>query len=320
MSDNRHPDLGRRLWIALVACLLVESALRAAEPDASSSPSVGVTSIASNVSDLDRSVAFYVNVLDFERTEHPAQTDDEQSDDRPHRTAWLRLGDEAIELREVGDGAGRPYPPGSRSHDRWFQHVAIVVKDMDRAYKRLRDARVVHISSGPQTLPEWNQAAAGIQAFYFRDPDGQPLELIFYPPGKRQDRWQTPTNKLFLGIDHTAIAVADTEAALRFYRDELGLTIAGGSENHGFEQEHLSGVFASRVRITTLRGAFGPGVELLEYIAPSDGRPSPADLQPFDLVFRETRFTLAHPTSIRATRDVRRLRDPDGHPVVMTRQ
>jgi len=308
------------VWVAVVACLSVESALRAAEPVGPSSPSVGVTSVASNVSDLDRSVSFYVNVLDFEHAEPAIETGDKRAGNEQDRTAWLRLGDELTEVREVADGAGRPYPLDSRSHDRWFQHLAIVVSDMSPAYQRLREARVAHISSGPQTLPEWNQAAAEIQAFYFRDPDGHPLELIAYPPGKGQDKWHRQTDELFLGIDHTAIAVADTEAALRFYRDELGLTVVGGSENHGSEQEHLNGVFASRVRITALRGAFGLGVELLEYIAPADGRPWPGELRPFDLAFRETRFLLRHPTADSATRHITRLRDPDGHPVVLSRQ
>ncbi|MFO0848239.1 MAG: VOC family protein [Gemmataceae bacterium] len=88
---------------------------------------------------------------------------------------------------------------------------------------------------------------------------------------------------MFLGIDHTAIVVADTDTALAHYRDRLGLTVAGGSENSGTEQEHLNNVFGARVRITSLRAANGPGVELLEYLAPRDGRPMPRDSRANDL-------------------------------------
>jgi catechol 2,3-dioxygenase-like lactoylglutathione lyase family enzyme len=77
---------------------------------------------------------------------------------------------------------------------------------------------------------------------------------------------------LFLVIDHTAIAVADTDRSLAFYRDALGFRVAGTSEYHGIEQERLNGAFASRVRITTLRAPRGPGIEILEYLAPGDGR------------------------------------------------
>jgi catechol 2,3-dioxygenase-like lactoylglutathione lyase family enzyme len=89
---------------------------------------------------------------------------------------------------------------------------------------------------------------------------------------------------VFLGIDHTAIVVSDTEASLKFYRDTLGLQVVGGSENHGPEQERLNNVPGARLRITTLRAAEGPAIELLEYLAPRDGRPFPADTRANDLV------------------------------------
>ncbi|MGH7316725.1 MAG: VOC family protein, partial [Candidatus Rokuibacteriota bacterium] len=38
-----------------------------------------------------------------------------------------------------------------------------------------------------------------------------------------------------------------------------------------------------RLRITALRVPAGPGIELLEYLAPSDGRPFPADTRANDL-------------------------------------
>src|SRR5439155_17356747 len=102
-----------------------------------------------------------------------------------------------------------------------------------------------------QLLPAWNPNAGGVGAVYFGDPEGHPLELIQYPPGKGDPRWQE-RDRLFRGIDHTAIAASDTERSLAFYRDRLGLRIAGTSENWGLEQELLSGVPAAHVRITTL--------------------------------------------------------------------
>jgi catechol 2,3-dioxygenase-like lactoylglutathione lyase family enzyme len=89
-------------------------------------------------------------------------------------------------------------------------------------------------------------------------------------------------------FQHVAIVVADTGASLRFYRDVLGLAVAGGSENHGEEQARLNGVEGAHLRITTLRAARGPGVELLEYVAPRDGRPYPPDARPNDLVHWQT--------------------------------
>jgi catechol 2,3-dioxygenase-like lactoylglutathione lyase family enzyme len=147
----------------------------------------------------------------------------------------------------------------------------------------LRAHGVAHASTEPQRLPDWNAGAGGIKAFYFRDPDGHFLEVLNFPAGKGDPKWQRAGNDLFLGLDHTAIVVGDTDASLAFYRDLLGLRVAGEGENYGVEQEHLNNVFGVRLHITTLRAAHGTGVELLEYRAPRDGRPTPIDLKANDL-------------------------------------
>ena len=102
--------------------------------------------------------------------------------------------------------------------------------DMDSAYARLRRFKVQHASTGPQLLPKTIPNAAGIRAFYFRDPDGHPLEVLQFPPDKGDPKWHAPSDRLFLGIDHTAIVVSDTRASLAFYRDVLGLP--GGGREH----------------------------------------------------------------------------------------
>ena len=183
---------------------------------------------------------------------------------------------------------GRTVPADSRSNDLWFQHIAIIVGDMDRAYALLRQNKVEHASSAPQLLPGWNKNAAGIRAFYFKDPDEHPLEILQFPPDKGNPKWHRGSDRLFLGIDHTAIAVADTDSSLKFYRDLLGFRVAGESENYGTEQEHLNNVFGAHLRITALRAEAGPGIELLEYLSPRDGRPFPADEHANDLVHRAT--------------------------------
>jgi catechol 2,3-dioxygenase-like lactoylglutathione lyase family enzyme len=248
-----------------------------------------VDSITIPVADLDRSVKFFTEVLEFELVDQLEAAGPELERLRAvHgarlRIARLRLGDQRIELDEYLAPAGQPIPVDSRSNDLWFQHIAIVVSDMQRAYERLRAHDVAHASTGPQRLPDWNPNAGGIQAFYFKDPDGHALEVIWFPPGKGDPRWQRPTERLFLGIDHTAIAIGDTEAGLRFYRDLLGLEVAGGAENYGIEQEHLNNVFGARLRITALKAAAGPGIEFLEYLAPTDGRPAPVTKRSNDLI------------------------------------
>jgi catechol 2,3-dioxygenase-like lactoylglutathione lyase family enzyme len=295
------------------------------------------------VSDMDRSIDFYTTVLEFEKV-----SDDELAGE-PYeellgvfgartRVVRLRLGLEYLQLTEFFAPRGRPAPADSRSNDRWFQHVAIIVSDMDRAYARLRRFRVQHASTGPQRLPETIPQAAGIRAFYFRDPDGHPLEVLQFPPDKGDPRWHRNEDRLFLGVDHTAIVVKNTGASLAFYRDLLGFAVAGESLNFGAEQERLNNVQGARLRITALRAPSGPGIEFLEYVAPRDGRPFPADERANDLVHWQTtvlvpdaetaaavlrrgRFRLISPGAVILPDDALgfgrglRARDPDGHVV-----
>jgi len=248
----------------------------------------------------------------------------------------MKLGEEQIELSEYLAPRGRAVPADAQSNDLRFQHIAIVVSDMDKAYAWLRRNGIHHVSSGPQTLPAWNPQAAGTQAFYFRDPDDHVLEIIHFPAGKGDPRWQHYAGELFEGIDHTAIAVSDTEKSIAFYRDELGMRIAGTSENYGDDQEHLNNVFGARLRITSLRAPQGPGVELLEYLTPQTGRSIPPDQKANDVAHWETLidekdvkaawkyFTATHAHIIStqvesiagndgSARDGFLLQDPDGH-------
>ena len=341
---------GRVQWTIAVLAVAAATALATGaaglDDDAGAAvPVTAVDSIGMTVSDMDRAVEFYTSVLSFEKV-----SDDEVAG-REHelltgvfgarmRIVRLRLGDESIELTEFLAPKGRPVPEDMRPNDRAFQHLAIIVSDMTRAYARLRQAGVEHASTAPQTLPDWNTDAAGISAFYFRDPDRHFLEILRFPPGRGLEKWQR-ADRLFLGIDHTAIVVEDTDRSLRFYRDGLRMTIAGTSENYDTEQEHLNNVFGARLRITALRAPEGPGIELLEYLAPRDGRPAPHDLRSNDIAHWQTTlvtsvperifdllrlrlFSLVSPAVISPpppavgfSRAVL-LRDPDGHGVRLT--
>jgi catechol 2,3-dioxygenase-like lactoylglutathione lyase family enzyme len=263
----------------LLAALLASSARAAIER---------VDRVAITVADLDRALAFYTRVLPFELVaEHEVAG---EAWERllgvfglRARIARLRLGTEEIELIDFLAPEGGPIPADSRSNDEWFQHIAIIVRDMDEAYALLRRHHVQHASSGPQRLPDWNPAAGGIEAFYFKDPDGNHLEILQFPRDKGAERWHQPSEQLFLGIDHTAIVVRDTGHEQGFYEKTLGFAVRGRSENYGTEQEHLNNVFGARLLITSLGAPLGPAVEFLDYLAPATGRPAPLDTQANDL-------------------------------------
>src|SRR5262244_3414775 len=182
-----------------------------------------VGAIGMTVSDMDASVDFYSKVLSFEKISDVEVTGEDYERFQGvfglrMRVVRMRLGDEFIELTEYLAPKGRPVPVDSRSNDRWFQHIAIITSDMDKAYALLRQNKVEHASSGPQRLPDWNKNAAGISAFYFKDPDNHILEVLSFPEDKGDEKWYRPSDTLFLGIDHTAIVVWSTDASLRFYR------------------------------------------------------------------------------------------------------
>ena len=307
-----------------------------AATDSEPTPVMAVDSIAVTVSDMNRAIDFYTHVLTFEKIADREVAGDEYE----HlfgvfglrvRSVRLRLGEEHIELMQFLAPQGRPIPPDSRSNDRWFQHIAIIVTDMSAAYARLRSFNVQYASSDPQRLPDWNPNAGGIEAFYFRDPDGHNLEVLAFPPDKGPAKWHARSGRLFLGIDHTAIVVSDTRASLHFYRDRLGLRVVGTSDNYGPEQEHLNNVFGAHLRITTLRAAQGPGVEFLEYLTPQTGRSIPADTQAADLWYWQINMRMAAPESVVAvgTTPLRDgalgwsagviAHDPDGHASLIAR-
>lgn len=300
------------LWCALLSA-------RAATPAVTAVDSIGIP-----VRDMQRSLPFYTDVLGF------TPVADREVFGAPYeklygvfgvrlRAVRLRLGDEFIELMQFQTPRGRPLPVDSRSNDRWFQHVAIIVSDMSRAYAVLRAHHAGYASTAPQRLPDWNPNAGGIEAFYFRDPDDNHLEVLAFPPGKGAPKWQRK-DALFLGIDHTAIVVRNTRRSLGFWRDRLGLAVVGASENYGTEQEHLNNVAGAHLRITALRATTGPGIEFLEYLAPRDGRAMPAGSRPTDAWYWQInlRATRADSAATPLPGELgydngALLRDPDGH-------
>jgi len=341
----------RRMRLATLPAVVISVLLAGATTLATNRAPLQATSVDAvgmTVSDMDRAVAFYTGVLPF------VKVSDREVSGRPYelltgvfgarsRIVRLRLGTEQIELTEFLAPKGRPLPSDVRANDRLFQHIAIVVSDVGKAYTALRAHAVEHASTGPQRLPDWNPNAGGISAFYFRDPDRHFLEIIAFPSGKGAPRWQDTGGQLYLGIDHTAIVVDDTNASLKFYRDTLGMEVAGESENYDTEQEHLNNVFGARLRITGLRALAGPGVELLEYLAPRDGRPAPADLKANDIghwqttvvtdgvdaaigLAREHRIALVSPGAVDSGalglgfQQAVLLRDPDGHAMRVVRK
>ena len=297
----------------MIPWLLVGFALLAAGAPARPFHTRAVRRVSRVVADLDRTANFYRAAFDAEpvgtHNLDPAILAALGLPDAEAEERVLRLGDTEIGLVRFAT-PGLPYPATRRSDDPWFQHLAIVVADIDVAYAHLRTVCGWQAigTEGPQTLP----AAQGrVRAFKFRDPEGHPLELIWFPPGQGRAIWRRPGRSLFRGIDHTALAVVSTARSLRFYR-ALGFRVAARSHNQGPAQTRLDALPDVDLRVTGLRprGASGPGLELLEYAGSRPPRDHAIQDIATDWTTLLTRLPPGAPPIL--------LRDPDGHRLLLS--
>jgi catechol 2,3-dioxygenase-like lactoylglutathione lyase family enzyme len=253
------------------------------------------------------------------------------------RALLLGLGRQTLEL--VGFASpGRRYPSDIAGNDPRFQHIAIVVADMPAAYARLSACRgwAPITRPAPQHLPA---GSGGVIAFKFRDPEGHPLELLAFPPDRVPSPWREPQRRgPCLGIDHSAIVVADTTRSVRFYERLLGFRATGRSLNHGREQDQLDGVAEALVEVTALAShrAEPPHLELLCYrpaveISSPEALPRSNDVAATRLVLEIDRLPELAP-SLRAAQThlvsagmvtlddgclSALIRDPDGHALLL---
>jgi catechol 2,3-dioxygenase-like lactoylglutathione lyase family enzyme len=223
----------------------------------------------------------------------------------------LKLGDTTLEILQF-EHAGRPYPPALAPQDNLFQHFALVVSDMQAAFARLGTLRGWSaISSGaPQRLPE---SAGGVSAYKFRDPDGHPLEFLSFEAGRAPAAWPPSARQsLFLGIDHSAVSVAQVPRSLAFY-ESLGLTVGSRSLNRGEEQARLDGIHAPVVDVIGLAPPVAtPHVELLCY----HGATTRSVIHSHDV--GATRLIFERAPMPGAPQADELIVDPDGHHLLVT--
>jgi catechol 2,3-dioxygenase-like lactoylglutathione lyase family enzyme len=244
------------------------------------------------------------------------------------RTTSLRLGNQVIALAET-QPLGRTYPDVVPGWDPLFQHFAIVVSDMAAAYANLQALHnwTAISTDGPQILPP---SSGGVTAFKFRDPEGRPLELLAFAPGATPAHWAIRSSSPYLGIDHSAISVSDTDRSVALY-SRLGLARTASSLNVGREQEKLDNILGAVVEVTALAlpmKSTAPHVELLCYRGNFDrgelltNRNDVAATQlvfeverdPIDvIVARNPDTTVSRPITSESGGVRALLRDPDGH-------
>lgn len=249
------------------------------------------------------------------------------------RAVDVAIGQRVIKLVAF-DPPGRPYPSERASNDQWFEHAALVTGDMTEAWERLKDGSPAEITKGAPVLLPPNTGS--VTAFKFRDPEGHPLELIFFPPGVGDPVWQKAGDGI-VGYDHTAISVMDVDRSVTFYAELLGFEIGGRSLNRSSEQDRLDGLSGCEVDVVALKPASvaTPHVELLHYRAP-EGRRLSSEVRANDvasarqihrvddldalvgqLAAEGVTFVSKGVVTLKDGGKAAAIRDPDGHMIVL---
>ena len=129
----------------------------------------GLRHVALNVQDLETMRRFYVDVLGFEVEWEPDPDNVYLSSGRDnlalHRTAALSMGASAPD--KTSDHA-----PGA------LDHLGLIVPaadDVDR-WAAFLDSRDVTIDARPRTHRD------GARSCYFRDPEGNRIQILHHPP------------------------------------------------------------------------------------------------------------------------------------------
>ena len=162
---------------------LIPARLRSRAPEldgAAGWRATGLDHVSVTSGDLDRSLAFYRDLLGLElraRGEAEGSSEFEITGISGAKVRWadLRLPyGQVLELIEYAEPTGTPSRP--EPNDPGATHISLRVADADAAYARLREAGV-SVRSEPTTI-DAPGAWDGARAFYASDPDGVTVELI----------------------------------------------------------------------------------------------------------------------------------------------
>ncbi|WP_078857258.1 VOC family protein [Streptomyces sp. NBRC 109706] len=183
----------------------------------------GMAYVEIGVSDAERSLDFYRGLLGL----RPATSPPEPTAPGVH---WLTADGALVKLVEKPEGGTLGGWIGD-DLQRGMRHFGMKVGDVFRQAERLRSAGV------PFTV-EPTAAVGDVNLAFFTDPDGTLLEIIdghltyhevTTPELADRERRLAEARAAEAGpvFDHVAITVADLDATLAYYRDQLGYRVIG---------------------------------------------------------------------------------------------
>ena len=141
----------------------------------------GINHVAISTPDIERSAAFYINLLGFEEVfrlnwdiGHQALDSITGLRDPSARIRMLKCGNACVELFEYRTPTPKPGEVARPVNDHGITHLCVQVTDINAEYARLKAAGM-HFHCEPQTV------GGDIWATYGRDPDGNVVELLEAP-------------------------------------------------------------------------------------------------------------------------------------------
>jgi catechol 2,3-dioxygenase-like lactoylglutathione lyase family enzyme len=213
--------------LTVCAAAAVRAIAQAPQP-APAGEVVGVGNFSHIVSDLDRSLAFYRDVLGLEVSmsqpfgpnpaiEKLGSTIGGQSRFVALKVPGTALGVELIEYRNIDRQAQHPrfYDPGAAN-------LALRVRDLNSVFERIRKfdgAKVITAAGKPVSIDTPN---GSLYVVFVQDPDGFVVELASaaVPPG-------APAGNIVGGSFE--VTVADSEQSVKFYNNLLGFNLQLGA-------------------------------------------------------------------------------------------
>ena len=153
----------------------------------------GIDHVGITVSDLDRSLQFYRDLLGLTVLDLATEGD-------PDLAAIVGLEAVEVSIADLATGDGRILellhfhsPAGSplrqSNRDPGSAHLALAVDDLESTLGRLVAAGVEQLSTRPVTVRAPGTSWDGCACVYVRDPDGAFIELIERPDGVRIEPW-----------------------------------------------------------------------------------------------------------------------------------
>lgn len=127
---------------------------------------MGMRHVALNVTDVERSKAFYRDVLGMEVVWQPDPGN-----------VYLSSGADNLALHQLPDGQA---PAAAVSS---LDHLGFIVSDMDRVQELEREFRARDIA----ILKPFKRHRDGSASFYCADPDGVVIQMLYEPRLSRQE-------------------------------------------------------------------------------------------------------------------------------------